>query len=436
MRSGKQEAEESPEIWPIARGKVRYVGEAVAAVVAESRYQAEDAADAVLVDYDALPSVTNPEEAMKDGAPQLYPKVKNNLGPRWDRDHGDIEAAFQDAPVVAKARIRSQRLSGVPMETRAVAAAPDPLINGVTVWTSTQAPHWNRNSIADALNIPATRVRVIAPEVGGGFGVKIGAYQEDFIVAALALQLKRPVKWIETRSENFLATHHGRDQWADIEIAGEADGRIRGLRMDVVQDLGAYPKGTDLPELTGRMSCGCYDVPALEFRSVGVYTNTMAVGAYRGAGRPEAAYYVERAIDLLADAAGIDPAEVRQRNFIPPFDGGYTTASGRGIRHRRLPESARPRRSRLLATRSSAPSRRRPAAGWPLSRHRHGLVRRDLRLRAVRERHCSRRAERRCDCLHRHLATRPGAGDDASPRSWPTDSASRWTWSASTTAIP
>ena len=326
----EEEAEESPEVWPIARGKVRFVGEAVAAIVAESRYQAEDAAEAVVVDYESLRSVTDPGEARQDGAPQLYPRVANNLGPRWDRDHGDIDAAFANAPVVARARIRSQRLSGVPMEGRAVAAAPDPLINGVTVWTSTQAPHWNRNSIADALNIPATRVRVVAPEVGGGFGVKIGAYQEDFIVAALALRLKRPLKWIESRSEGFLATHHGRDQWADVEIAGDQDGRIRGLRMHVVQDLGAYPKGTDLPELTGRMSCGCYDVPALEFRSVGVYTNKMAVGAYRGAGRPEAAYYVERAIDLLADAAGVDPAEVRARNFIPPFENGYTTASGQG----------------------------------------------------------------------------------------------------------
>jgi carbon-monoxide dehydrogenase large subunit len=326
----EEEAEESPEIWPIARGIVRYVGEAVVAVVADSRYQAQDAAEAVIVDYESLPSVTDPEEARQDGAPQLYPRVKNNLGPRWDRDHGDIEAAFRDAPVTAKARIRSQRLAGVPMEGRAVAAAPDPLINGITVWTSTQAPHWSRNSIADALNIPATRVRAVAPEVGGGFGVKIGAYQEDFIVAALALRLKRPVKWIENRSEGFLATHHGRDQWADIEIAGDSEGRILGLKMDVVQDLGAYPKGTDLAELTGRMSCGCYDVPALEFRSVGVYTNKMAVGAYRGAGRPEAAYYVERAIDLLADAAGVDPADARARNFIPPFGNGYTTASGQG----------------------------------------------------------------------------------------------------------
>jgi carbon-monoxide dehydrogenase large subunit len=322
------EALESPPVWPIARGRVRWVGEAVAAVIAESRYQAEDAVDVVAVEYDPLPSVTDPEEAMRDGAPQLYAGLKNNIGARWDRDHGDIAAAFKGAPVTAKARIRSQRLSAVPMEPRAVAAAPDPLINGVTVWTSTQAPHWNRNSIADGLGLPATRVRVVAPEVGGGFGVKIGAYQEDFIVAALALRMQRPVKWIETRSENFLATNHGRDQWADVEVAADADGRIRGLRMHVVQDLGAWPKGTDLAELTGRMSSGCYDLPALEFRSVSVYTNKMALGAYRGAGRPEAAYYVERAIDLLADAAGLDPVDVRRRNFIAPFEHGYTTASG------------------------------------------------------------------------------------------------------------
>jgi carbon-monoxide dehydrogenase large subunit len=324
----EDEAEESPPIWPLARGKVRYIGEAVVAVVAESRYQAVDAAEAVVVDYDVLPSVTDPEAAMEDGAPILYAGVKQNIGARWDRDFGDIEAAFHDAPVVAKARIRSQRLAGVPMEARAVAATPDPLINGITVWTSTQAPHWNRNSIAEALGLPATRVRAVAPEVGGGFGVKIGAYQEDLIVAALAFTMQRPLKWIETRSENFLATNHGRDQWADVEIAAETDGRIRGLKMHVVQDLGGFPRGTDLAELTGRMSCGCYDIPALEFRSVSVYTNKMALGAYRGAGRPEAAYYLERAIDLLADAAGLDPVEVRRRNFIAPFEHGYTTSAG------------------------------------------------------------------------------------------------------------
>ena len=324
----EEEAEASPPIWPLARGKVRYVGEAVVAVVAESKYQAADAAEAVEVEYDALDSITDPEAAMKDGAPQIYASQKNNIGARWDRDHGDIEAAFKGAPVVAKARIRSQRLSAVPMEGRAVAAMPDPLINGLTVWTSTQAPHWNRSGIAAAIGLPSTKVRAIAPEVGGGFGVKIGEYQEDFIVAALAYKMQRPLKWIETRTENFLATNHGRDQWADVEIAADENGRVRGLKMHVVQDLGGFPRGTDLAELTGRMSCGCYDIPALEFRSTSVYTNKMALGAYRGAGRPEAAYYVERAMDLLADAAGLDPAEVRRINFIPPFENGFTTNAG------------------------------------------------------------------------------------------------------------
>ena len=323
-----QSAIASPPIWPIARDVVRYVGEIVAAVVAESRYQAEDATLAVEVDYEELPAVISPVEAMADGAPLIYDNIDHNVGARWDTAHGDIDAAFAKADAVGKARIRSQRLSGVPMEPRAVAAAHEPLQGGLTLWTSTQAPHWNRNSIAEALDIPVTKVRAIAPEVGGGFGVKIGAYQEDFIVAALARKLRRPTKWIETRSENFLATHHGRDQWADVEIAGTKEGKILGLRIRVVQDLGSHPKGTDLAELTGRMSCGCYEVPALDFKSYGVYTNTMAVGAYRGAGRPEAAYYIERAIDLLADATGVDPAEVRRRNFIAPFDHGHTTAAG------------------------------------------------------------------------------------------------------------
>jgi len=318
----------TPTTWAIARDQVRFVGEAVAAVVAQSRYQAEDAAAAVEVAYDPLPSVANPDQAQAGDAPLIYDEVKGNVGARWDRVHGDLEAAFRDAPVVVQQRIRSQRLSGVPMEPRGIAAAPDPMTRGITVWTSTQAPHWNRNDIAAALSIPTTHVRAIAPEVGGGFGVKIGTYQEDVIVAAIAYQLKQPAKWIETRSENFLATHHGRDQWADVEVAAEQDGTLRGLRVNVLQDLGAYPKGTDLPELTGRMIAGCYEVPALEFHAVSVYTNTMAVGAYRGAGRPEAAYYIERAMDLVADASGQDPLEVRRRNFIAPFTNGHTTAAG------------------------------------------------------------------------------------------------------------
>jgi carbon-monoxide dehydrogenase large subunit len=307
---------------------VRYVGEPVAVVVATSAALAEDAVDAVVVEYEQLPNIATPEAGEQPDAQLLYEDIKGNVGSRWDHTEGDIETAFRDAPVVAKARIRSQRLAGVPMEPRGVLATLDPITRGLTVWTSTQAPHWNRNDIAGALGLSQNQVRAIAPEVGGAFGVKIGAYQEDFIVAALAHKLKRPVKWIETRSENFLATHHGRDQWAEVEIAAERDGTLRGLRISVVQDLGAYPKGTDLPELTGRMAAGCYVIPALDFRSRGVYTNTMAVGAYRGAGRPEAAYYIERAMDLLADEAGLDPAEVRRKNFIPSDQFPYVTSAG------------------------------------------------------------------------------------------------------------
>lgn len=317
-----------PPIYAMATDTVRYVGEPVAAVIAMAPDTARDAADAVDVDYVLLSPVVDPEQARQPGAPQLYDQIENNVGMRWSRTEGEVEDAFERAAVVVKQRIRSQRLAGVPMEGRAVVAAPDGATGGLIVWTSTQAPHWSRNDIAKALGLGQNEVRVIAPEVGGAFGVKIGAYPEDFIVAAAAVMLKRPVKWIETRTESFQATHHGRDQIADIELAAGRDGTIAALRLNVLQDLGSHPKGTDLPELTGKMATGCYVIPAVEFRAEGVYTTTMAVGAYRGAGRPEAAYYIERAIDLLAGELGMDPAEVRRVNFIPPERFPYQAAPG------------------------------------------------------------------------------------------------------------
>src|SRR5215213_1296012 len=316
-----------PPVLPLADVKVRYVGEAVAAVVADTAQIAEDAAALVEVDWDVLEAVIDPYAAKEPGAPQLYDEVPNNISVIEETVHGDVDAALGSAAIRVKAKIRAPRCHPMPMEPRGIVASPDAMTQGLTVWTSTQAPHWNRNDIAGALGLSQSQVRAIAPEVGGGFGVKIGSYQEDLIVAAMAHKLKRPVKWMETRSENFLATHHGRDQWADVEIAADADGRLRGLRVNVLQDLGAYPKATDLPELTGKMAAGCYEIPALEFHAVGVYTNTMAVGAYRGAGRPEAAYYIERAMDLVADAGGFDPVEVRRKNFIPPDQFPYNTPS-------------------------------------------------------------------------------------------------------------
>ena len=318
----------APEVDPLAVDIVRYVGQPIAAVLAEERDLAHDAAAVVQVDYDPLPVVTDPEEAMKEGAPQLYPQVKNNIGVRWVHKRGDVEGAFAQADLVVRQRMRNQRLSGVPMEPRVIIAAPDPLTQGVTVWSSTQAPHWNRDAIAAALGLAQTQVRVIAPEVGGGFGVKIGVYQEDIVLSALAYHLRRPVKWVETRSEHLQVTNHGRDQVVEYEAAVRRDGKILALRANIVQNLGAYPKGLYLPGTTGTMLVGCYDIPAVDIHAVGVYTNTMAVGAYRGAGRPEAAYYIERIVDRIADELGLDPADVRRVNFIRPEQFPYTTATG------------------------------------------------------------------------------------------------------------
>ncbi len=318
----------TPRAEVLATDVVRHLGQPLVAVIAATQYQARDAADEVVVDYEQLPTATTIEEASKEGAPLIWAGAEGNVGVRWDHTKGDVEAAFSKADIVVKERIRSQKLAGVPMEGRAVLAAPDPMSRGLTVWTSTQSAHIVRPAIARKLGLHETQVRAIAPEVGGAFGVKIGAYQEDYVASAMALKLNQPIKWIETRSENFQATNHGRAQIADIEIAADKDGKILAYRLTVVQDLGAYPKGTFLPATTGSMAVGCYDIPAVELHTSGVYTNTMAVGAYRGAGRPEAAYYIERGMDLLANKAGLDPAEVRRINFIAPDKFPYDTATG------------------------------------------------------------------------------------------------------------
>jgi len=216
----------------------------------------------------------------------------------------------------------------MPVEGRAVLATPDPITRGLTFWTSTQAPHWNRNSIAEALGLSQTQVRCIAPEVGGGFGCKIGAYPEDFVVTAIAHILKQPVKWVESRSESFLATNHGRNQYGEFEAGVDENGKLVGLKARITLDSGAYPKALDLAWATWVMSTGTYLIPNLDYKVTGVYTNTMANGAYRGAGRPEAAFYIERVMDLLADESGIDPAEIRRVNFVQPDQFPYTTLSG------------------------------------------------------------------------------------------------------------
>ncbi len=317
-----------PPVAPLARGKVRYVGEPVAAVVADSAMRAQDAAAAVHVDYDPLPAAVDPYEARQPGAPQLYDSVKNNVSTRQETKHGDVDGALASSPVRVSAKIRAPRCAPSPMETRGVIAAPDPITRGLTIWTSNQGPHGFRNEIAAAFGLGQNQVRAIAPEVGGGFGCKFGAYHEDFIAAALALKLNRPIKWFETRSEHFLATNHGRNQWGEFEVGADEQGRIQALRGRVLLDSGAYPKALDLAWCTWVMSTGPYEIPNLDYVVEGVYTNTGANGAYRGAGRPEATFYLERLMDLIADEAGLDPAEVRRVNFLQPEQFPYTTLSG------------------------------------------------------------------------------------------------------------
>ncbi|RIK46869.1 MAG: carbon monoxide dehydrogenase [Chloroflexi bacterium] len=318
----------TPGLDPLAGDKVRWVGEAVVAVVAETKAQAQDAAALVEVDYEELPAVIGIRNATAPGAPRIWDGIARNVGVNYSRKRGEPDEAFANAAVTVSQRIVSNRVFPLPMETRAAAAAPDPLTGGLTVWTSTQAPHWNRRTLADLLDLPEANVRVIAPEVGGGFGAKIGVYREELIVAGLAKKLRRPVKWVESRSENLQTMNHGRCQEADIELAADADGKITALRLTVWGEAGAYAMGLDMPPITTMMSTGCYNIPNVDLKAYAVYTNTMAIGAYRGAGRPEAAYYIERAVDLLAKKIGKDPAEVRRINFLQPDQFPYESAAG------------------------------------------------------------------------------------------------------------
>jgi carbon-monoxide dehydrogenase large subunit len=320
-----EEEIEVPSVLPLADDKVRYIGDPVAAVVADTLVHAIDAAAAVMVDYEPLEAVIDPRKAAEPGAPLLYDNVKSNISVVEQTVVGDAEKAIANAAHRIKATIKAPRVHPMPMEGRAILATPDPITGGLTFWSSTQAPHWNRNSIAEALGLSQSQVRCIAPEVGGGFGCKIGAYPEEFVVAAIAFMLRKPVKWVESRSESFLATNHGRNQFGDFEAGVDESGKLVGLKARITLDSGAYPKALDLAWATWVMSTGCYIIPNVDYKVTGVYTNTMANGAYRGAGRPEAAFYIERIMDMLADASGIDPAEIRRRNFIQPDQFPFTT---------------------------------------------------------------------------------------------------------------
>ena len=316
---------------PLAVGKVRCVGDAVAAVIATDETIAADAAELLEVDYEGLAAVVNAESAMQSGAPQLHDDAANNIAFEWQVNPGDIEAAASQAEVVVKQRIINQRLVPNAMEGRGVVADYNPGTNQLTVWTSSQIPHLVRLLMALVTGHPEHKIRVIVPDVGGGFGSKLYLYAEEIITAMVAKQLGCPVKWTEKRTENYVATTHGRDHISDVEIMGDRDGTITGIRCTTYANMGAY-LSTFAPLiptwLYGLMLGGPYQIPNIYCKVYGVFTNTTPVDAYRGAGRPEATYLVERMVDLFASEIGMDPVEVRRKNLIPPFSDGHTVATG------------------------------------------------------------------------------------------------------------
>jgi carbon-monoxide dehydrogenase large subunit len=315
----------------LASEAVRYVGDAVAVVVAETDYQAWDALELIDVDYEALPAVVDPQKAADAGAPQLHAEAPGNIAFHWTVAGGDVDAAFEAADVVVRDRIIQQRLIPTAMEPRGAVAQFIPATGELTLWNTTQNPHIVRFIMSVVTGVPEDRLRVIAPEVGGGFGSKIPQIQGDFITAFCSMKLGRPVKWIETRSENYQSTTHGRDHVQEVELAATKDGRVLGIRCTVWAGMGAYlsTAAPGIPTiLHGLMLSGPYDVPAVKEDVYGVYTNATPVEAYRGAGRPEATFMLERMLDLLADETGLDPVDVRRRNLIQPFTDGHDVVTG------------------------------------------------------------------------------------------------------------
>jgi carbon-monoxide dehydrogenase large subunit len=315
----------------LAHDKVRYVGDGVAMVVAESRGAARDALDLIDVDYDTQQGGVDPEKMAQPGAPQLHPEVANNIAFTWVVAGGDAEQAFESAEVTVKQRIVQQRLLPTAMECRAAVASYNKGSGHLTLWVTSQNPHIHRFLCSVMLKLPEHRIRVIAPEVGGGFGSKIPAYPDEALVSFASMDLGRPVKWTEDRSENYKVTIHGRDHVQYVEMAGTRDGRITGLRTKVYAGLGAYAStaAPGIPTiLHGLVYSGAYVIPNILGTVHGVYTNGAPVDAYRGAGRPEAAFLVERLVDIFARRIGMDPTEVRRKNFIAKDKFPYTVATG------------------------------------------------------------------------------------------------------------
>ncbi|MDQ7025137.1 MAG: molybdopterin-dependent oxidoreductase [Anaerolineae bacterium] len=325
----------TPEHPSLAKEKVRYVGDGVAIVLAENRYQAQDAADVVKVDYEVLGAIINPEDATKDGAPQLFDDVPNNVAFRWLMGGAENQEAsnkvFEAADVVVKERIVQQRLQPTTMEPRAALAQWNAATEEMTLWVTTQNPHIHRVLLSGIIGVPEHKLRIIAPEVGGGFGAKIDLYPDEALACWASLQTGRPVKWTETRSENYVAMTHGRDHVEYVELAATKDGKVTGIRSTVYAGMGAYLTtfGAGIPTiLHALIYCGVYAFENAFADVIGAFTSATPVEAYRGAGRPEATFLVERLMDKMANALDMDPTELRRKNLIPKFEDGYAAPTG------------------------------------------------------------------------------------------------------------
>lgn len=319
----------------LAVGGVHQVGDPVAVVVAETPYQARDAADAVTVSWSPLPSVVDAKKATEEGAPQLHEEAPNNIVLEWScgKEAAEVDAALAKAEVRIEQHLINQRLIPTAMETRGSIARYDAATGEYILWSTSQAPHVHRLLLAAfVLGVPEQKIRIIVPDMGGGFGSKIFVYYDMALMMALSKKLGgRPVKFFEDRSENYLTTTHGRDHITDVEIGATREGLITALKVKTWANLGAYFStiAAGIPTtLYGRMIAGCYKIPNIRVDVIATYTNTAMVDAYRGAGRPEAAYVIERVCDLVAGATGVDPADVRRRNFIQPGDFPYNTGVG------------------------------------------------------------------------------------------------------------
>ena len=318
-----------PPHYLMAIDKVRYMGEMVAIVVARDRASAQDAADLVAVEYQALPSVGDPEEALRPEAPRVHDEFSNEAL-AWSKVTENVGQAFEEADIIIRERFVNQRIHAVPMEPRAGIASWDPVQASLSLWASTQTPHDLKSQVIEVLGLLESSVRVVAPDVGGGFGAKAHGDPEYVLLAAASFDLGVPVKWVATRSEEFLGMSHARGKVSYIELAATNEGKVTAARVRHYADLGAYPKGPEANlAMSSVMSCvGAYGIPDVDLEVHAVYTHRTPEAPYRGAGRPEVIFLIERAMDLLADELGMDPTEIRRRNFVPSEAFPYTTASG------------------------------------------------------------------------------------------------------------